>query len=82
MALGSFSFSGSGYLFPWTMKDLLTRLEKCEDILDLTSECQKAWPVEEGPVDAELIVNRQSMGELWPYKEDAPRNWHWGINES
>ena len=75
--------SGYGYLFPWTLRDLVERLEGSEEIGRLTDVCRRFWPVPSEPPRPGIAEIREQFKELWPYDEfDKPWDWFWGLQES
>jgi len=79
----SINLSGNGYLFPWTHRDLIIRLNACHEVQRLMSLCRETWPVEPLIPSPDVIALRKEMGELWGGDDyDAPADWRWGIQES
>jgi hypothetical protein len=91
----SVSFSGNGYLFPWTPRDLTSRAASLPQLQPVVEICRKHFPVhpEASPtVLAKLSPAarrrrvrelRRRMGELWPLDDlDAPWDWFWGVSET
>ncbi len=77
------SLSGSGYLFPWTFRDVVKRLEGAPEIQRMTDVCRSFWPVSPGPPEDRIVDMRTQIGELWPYEDlDKPWDWYWGLQES
>jgi hypothetical protein len=76
-------FSGNGYLYPYTLRDLIARAESSPAVRRVTDACRSFWPVEPLPPDAATIGLRKQMGKLWPYDDlDRPWDWYWGIHET
>lgn len=77
------SLSGSGYLFPWTSRDVLKRLEGKEPIQQLMEVCRSTWPVPPRELENRFIDMRRDIGDHWPYDElSKPWDWYWGFDES
>lgn len=77
------SISGNGYLFPWTFRDVVDRLEASPEWQRLRSVCRELWPVGEGVPPLEIIEARKQLGRLWPYDTyDRKFDWYWGIFET
>jgi hypothetical protein len=76
------TISGPGYLFPWTFRDVVQRLESSPLIRKLTDVCRTTWPVAYSAVDDQTVDLRRQAGELWPYDDlRKPWDWYWGIAE-
>lgn len=77
------SLSGSGYLFPWTFRDVLKRLEDAPEIQRITELCRSFWPVPAGLPEDRILEMRMQMSELWPYEDfHKTWDWYWGVQES
>lgn len=75
--------SGGGYLFPWTFRDAVGRLQRSREIQRLTEVCQSFWPVRPDPPERHIIRLRREFRDLWPHDEfDRPWDWYWGLRES
>ena len=55
--------SGSGYLFPWTFRDAVKRLEGTPEIQRLTELCRSFWPVPAGQPEEHIVDMRKQIGE-------------------
>ena len=74
---------GYGYLYPWTLCDLIERAEACAPVHALMDLCRRTWPVAAKKPPRQVIKARQKMGELWPYPDtDRCWDWCWGLRES
>jgi hypothetical protein len=79
----SVNISGNGYLFPWTLAELIRRAEGNSRIRQVMELCKATWPVDPKPPDQEQKEMRQRMSDLWPYADiGLPWDWYWGVNES
>lgn len=76
--------SGPGYLFPWTLRDVVDRIAESPEIQMLQAACRSHWPVTTANPDSQLVAARKHyLGELWPYDRfDLPNDWFWGLQES
>jgi hypothetical protein len=73
------SLSGNGYLYPWTMRDVLQRIERIPAMQRVMSLCRETWPVEPEKPAKRIIEARKAMGKYWPYERaDLPWDWFWG----
>lgn len=77
------NLSGYGYLYPWTLAELVKRAEREPAIQKLMDLCNQTWPVEaSAPRRADIRIRRK-MGNLWPYPSlNEPLGWYWGISET
>jgi hypothetical protein len=74
--------SGSGYLYPWTFRDVVERLDATPGVAHLTEICRSTWPIDPDPPEPAVVDVRDEIGTLWPYDDLArPWNWYWGIQE-
>ena len=79
----SVNLSGYGYLYPWTIREVVDRLEATPEIRRLADLCRTFWPVPPAPPRAEVVAARGEMGDLWPYDQaDKEWDWYWGVQES
>jgi hypothetical protein len=79
----SLGFSGYGYLYPWTFRDTVARIESACEFRQLMDVCRATWPVVASPPAPNEIEARRSLGKLWPYDQlDKPWDWYWGLRES
>jgi len=91
----SVSFSGNGYLYPWTPRDLMARATMLPELRPVMEICRQMFPVDPAgspkvweklaPAVRKKRVRelRRSMGDLWPLDDlDAPRDWCWGVSET
>jgi hypothetical protein len=77
------SLSGYGYLYPWTFREVLQRLESTPEIQRIASVCRSCWPVPPEVPKPQIVAVRKQLGEVWPYENfDKPWDWYWGIQES
>jgi hypothetical protein len=76
------SLSGYGYLFPWTFRDVVERLEATAEIGKLTQLCRSHWPVPTEKPDRAILKARRQLGTVWPYEADKPWDWYRGMQES
>lgn len=71
---------GNGYLFPWTLRDLVERAERIPEVQQMVELCQATWPVEPAVPDQRIQEARRHMREYWPYdRVDRPWAWYWGL---
>ncbi len=92
VGLIAISLHGYGYLYPWTLRDLIDRAEAIAPIVGLMEGCrrlwpivpsQRTWPINPNQPGRRVIKARQRMGKLWPYdRPDLPWDWFWGLGES
>jgi hypothetical protein len=92
----SLSFSGNGYLYPWTPRDLTSRADALAALTAVTDVCRQFFPVDPdgAPKMFQRIAprlrrlrlrrTRRQMGELWPFPDDLDRpwDWFWGVSET
>jgi hypothetical protein len=79
----SVDLSGAGYLFPWSVRELVERAEGSRAIRPVTDLCRTFFPVPPKPPPKRVIDARRQIGELWPYEDLAkPWNWYWGVRET
>jgi len=72
--------AGNGYLFPWTLPDLIARAESESSVQALMQLCRQTWPVAPGTPDVKVQSLREQMGKYWPYDRlDLPWDWYWGL---
>lgn len=75
------SFSGNGYIYPWTTADVLARIESSPELVRVSALCRRYWPVP--PEKASFWVRRMRrtrLGKLWPYADvNLPWDWYWGV---
>ncbi len=77
------NLNGYGYLYPWTFRELIDRVEAVSPIAGLMEGCRRLWPIAPREPEPEVIEARQRMGELWPYpRADLPWDWFWALGES
>jgi len=76
------SLGGDGYLFPWTLKDLVKRAEACPEVRSVANVCRDLWPISPELPSQERMQNRRTLGDLWPDPIDAPVDWAWGVEET
>jgi hypothetical protein len=91
----SVGYGGSGYLHPWTARDLTDRAATLAALSPLTVVCRKHFPVDPvyrgggfrrgilpGVFSRRAYIRRR-MGELWPFDRlDVPWDWYWGVHET
>lgn len=89
------SFSGNGYLFPWTPRDLTSKAASLPQLQPVIQICRRMFPVDPdgspnvlqklAPAVRKRRVRelRRKMGDLWPLDDlDAPWDWYWGVSET
>jgi hypothetical protein len=77
------SVSGPGYLYPWTFRDVLNRLEGTPEIHRIMEMCRSFWPAPSLPPEPDIVELRRQVAELWPYDDFARSwDWYWGLHES
>lgn len=77
------TLSGYGYLYPWTLADVVRRLEAAPEIQRLAEICRSFWPVPADPPPADIVGLRREFRRLWPYGDfEKPWDWYWGLQES
>jgi hypothetical protein len=78
----SVDLSGTGYLYPWTFADLVSRAQEHAAIGCVAELCRTTWPVTPARPGRKVQRVGQQMGHLWPYLElDRPWDWYWGLSE-
>jgi hypothetical protein len=80
----SLDISSQGYLFPWTFREVVEKLEAIPAVQRLMKVCRELWPVPPDPPPPELVEQRrQNADYLWPYDDlEKPMDWYWGLHES
>ena len=77
----SLNFSGPGYLYPWTRRDLLTKLESNLLVQNAAELCRATWPIAQSPVQSVFVEMRRRFKTLWNYEDPAkPWDWYWGVD--
>ena len=77
------SISGSGYLFPWTIQEVVERAATAPAIQRLTDVCRASWPVTPERPEPRIAEARKQLGELWPYADlHKTWDWYWGVCET
>lgn len=76
------SLTGYGYLFPWTFRDVVERLDANAEVGKLTALCRSHWPVPSTKPEAAIVKARRQLGTVWPYDTGKPWDWYWGVQES
>jgi hypothetical protein len=77
------SLSGYGYLFPWTLREAVERLEGNHDVGRLMQTCRNQWPVAAEKPSEEICQVRQEYQTHWPYPEITKSwDWYWGVIET
>lgn len=78
----AFQMHGHGYLYPWTFRELVDRVEAAPEVRALMDVCRATWPVAPEQPPRGVVAARKRMGELWPYtRADLPGDWYWGLAE-
>ncbi len=71
---------GNGYLFPWTLPELVERAETIAGIQSLMKLCRETWSVDASTPSASIRSGRIELGNYWPYETfDLPMDWYWGL---
>jgi hypothetical protein len=73
---------GPGCLWPAPLEAWVRRAEAEPTLRRVTEACRAAWPVETRPPNRRLRRLRGWMGNLWPYAEERPVDWAWGLAET
>jgi hypothetical protein len=77
------SFHGYGYLYPWTLRDVVDRIDRSPEIQRMMQVCRSFWPVPERALDPRIVELRKEVKPLWPYdRYDKPWDWYWGVRET
>ena len=77
------TLSGQGRLYPWSFRDIFTRLEASGEVQELMSICCDQWPVQSSEPEESVVSARRECQSIWPYDEfNRPWDWYWGIHES
>jgi hypothetical protein len=80
IALG---LSGDGYLYPWTLSEIVCRAEASPAIVRLSDVCRTMWPVEPQRPGPEVVRARQQRRDIWPYDDcDRSADWFWSVHET
>jgi hypothetical protein len=75
--------SGYGYLYPWTFREVVDRLEASPEARRIAHVCRSFWPVEPALPDRKTRALRRRLRNLWPYDDVAqPWDWYWGLTET
>lgn len=79
----SLDLSGYGYLYPWTLREVVERLKRSRETRRLTEICRSFWPVPPELPEPRIAELRQEFSDLWPYDRfDEPWDWFWGVQET
>jgi hypothetical protein len=71
---------GNGYLFPWTLAELISRAERQPKIRDLMQLCRRTWPIAPEVPHLSMQSAREQLGKHWPYERvDLALDWCWGL---
>lgn len=89
------SFSGYGYLYPWTARDVTDRALASPDLRRVADVCRRLFPVDPNGTPSllerltperrrsRITSIRKRMRDLWPFDDlDAPWDWYWGVLET
>jgi hypothetical protein len=77
------SLSGPGYLFPWTPRHVVRRLEATDSTQRMMELCRSMWPLPPRELEDRIVEMRWEIGERWPYDElNKPWDWYWAVDES
>ena len=77
------SLHGSGYLYPWSLADLVARAGADASIRAAADLCRRTWPVAPERPSPKIVRRRKKLGELWPYPQaNLAWDWYWGMQES
>ena len=77
------SFSGHGYLYPWTLRDIVKRAQDSPEIMRLCDICRSTWPVPSRRPSFLEVRRRKKYSLLWPYDDfKKPYDWYWGVRET
>jgi hypothetical protein len=75
--------SGSGYLYPWTVREIVDRAQHSSAIQCIMQVCRSFWPVPSQRPPKSIVRQRTEMRELWPYDDyEMPWDWYWGVSET
>ena len=75
--------SGPGYLFPWTLKDVVARLEAISEVRRMMEVCRTTFPLPVNPVGDQIIELRRTVTQLWAYDDfERPWDWYWWPQET
>jgi hypothetical protein len=75
--------SGAGYLYPWTLNDVIERLEKSPHIRRIMEACRAFWPVADPKPELSIAKVQRHSADFGPYEEvGKPCDWHWCVAES
>ncbi len=75
--------SGYGYLYPWTLRDVVDRLQDAPEIQRIAQICRSFWPVPAERLEDRVVEGRKQLGGLWPYEDIYKQwDWYWGVRES
>jgi hypothetical protein len=77
------SLHGYGYLWPWSLRDLVNRAEAHPGLQALTALCRATWPVPRRKPDRATRDLRAKHADVWPYEDTSLEwDWYWGVAES
>jgi hypothetical protein len=77
------TFSGGGYLYPWTLRDVVKRAHDSAEITHLCDICRGTWPVPSRRPSILEVKRRKKFHRLWPYDDvKKPYDWFWSIHET
>jgi hypothetical protein len=78
----SLNLGGSGYLYPWSLSEVLERASSSAAIKALTDVVQAMWPVPSVAPEKEIVEIRRQLPDIWPYEAERAWDWYWGVHES
>jgi hypothetical protein len=74
------SFNGNGYLFPWTLSEVVTRAIASPEIMKLCEIARFTWPVASRFPNFLEVRRRKRFARLWPYDDvRKPYDWYWSV---
>ena len=78
----SVGIGGGGYLFPWSLAEVVRKLESTPKIARIAETCRTFWPIAPSAPERRIVKLRKQFTPLWPYPEfDKPWDWFWGVAE-
>jgi hypothetical protein len=77
------TISGPGYLYPWTVREVVERAEAHPRLRNLVALCRSTWPVPNEIPDPRTQRLRTKHTTHWPYGDvKLEWDWHWGVSET
>jgi len=79
----SIGFSGQGYFYPRTLKEIVGQLESEPKVQQAMEICRETFPVPHAPVEQRVVKLREEFRSIWAYEDfDRPWDWYWWPKET